>query len=58
MMGRASSVLQSRRTRGILWLVAAMPMLIVPMLRDGSMLSLGIGMMFLVFGLATLRGQR
>jgi hypothetical protein len=55
MTKRSSSVMRSSRVRGTLWLVAALPMLVGPALLDGSKSAVGIGIMFLIFGLVTLR---
>ena len=49
--------MKSNRVRGILWLVAATPMLIGPAVFGGSPAVAGIGLMFLIFGQVTLRRQ-
>ena len=51
------TIMQSNKVRGTLWLVAAAPMLMGPTIFDGSPAVAGIGVMFLVFGLVTLRGK-
>jgi len=51
MIGQEGGLLQSRRARGVGWLVAAVPMLAVPALAGGNRLLLAIGLMFLVFGI-------
>ena len=52
---RRGGAIRSNKLRGILWLVAATPMLAGPAIFDGSPAVAGIGMMFLIFGLVTLR---
>lgn len=54
MIGKASNALQSRKVRGVLWLVAALPMLFGPAIFGGNRTLVGVGVMFLVFGLVTL----
>jgi hypothetical protein len=54
MIGKASGIFQSRRARGIGWIVAAVPMIAVPALAGGNRLLLAIGLMFLVFGIVAL----
>ncbi len=54
---RSGSAMKSNRVRGILWLVAATPMLIGPAVFGGSPAVAGIGLMFLIFGQVTLRRQ-
>jgi hypothetical protein len=51
MIGRARGMFQSRRARGVGWLVAAVPMIAVPALAGGNRLLLAVGLMFLVFGI-------
>lgn len=48
-------VLQSNKVRGTLWLVAALPMLLGPAVFGGNNAVVGVGVMFLIFGLVTLR---
>ena len=55
MIGRSSSVMQSNKVRGALWLIAALPMIVVPALIDGSKSLSAIGIMFLIFGIVALR---
>lgn len=47
-------VFQSRRARGVGWLVAAVLLIVGPGLAGGNRLLLAIGLMFLVFGIVTL----
>ena len=54
MIGQAGGMFQSRRARGVGWLVAAVPMIAVPALAGGNRLLLAIGLMFLVFGIVAL----
>ena len=59
MVGRSSRVMQSNKVKGILWLVAAFLMIIGPVLTDGNKGPIGVGLMFLVFGLVALsRGTK
>jgi hypothetical protein len=46
--------MRSPKVRGVLWIVAATPMLIGPTIFDGNPAVVGIGILFLVFGLVTL----
>jgi hypothetical protein len=55
MIGRASGILRSKRAQGFVWLVAALPMIAVPILNDGNRSIVAIGLMFLVFGMVSLR---
>ena len=57
MIGQARGMFQSRRARGVGWLVAAVPMIAVPALGGGNRLLLAIGLMFLVFGIVAFRGK-
>lgn len=54
MVGKSNSLIQSNKVRGALWLVAAFLMIIGPVLTDGNKGAMGVGLMFLVFGLVTL----
>ena len=54
MVGKSSSLIQSSKVRGILWLIAAFLMIIGPVLTDGNKGPIGVGFMFLVFGLVAL----
>jgi hypothetical protein len=51
----SSRGIQSKRVQGILWLIAAIPMIAVPIVNDGNMLLLVIGLIFLIFGTVALR---
>ena len=55
MIARSSGDMQSNKVRGALWLMAALPMIVVPALTDGSKSISAIGMMFLIFGIVALR---
>ena len=50
-----TGALQSSRVRGILWLVAAALMLMGPAIFNGNPAITGVGILFLIFGLVTLR---
>jgi len=54
MIGKARGIFQSRRARGIGWIVAAVPMIAVPALAGGNRFPPAIGLMFLVFGIVAL----
>ena len=54
MVGKSNSLMQSYKVKGALWLVAALLMIIGPVLTGGNKGSIGVGMMFLVFGLVAL----
>jgi len=55
MIGRTSGVLRSKRARGVVWMVAALPMIAIPLLNDGNKAIVAIGLMYLVLGLAAFR---
>ena len=55
MIARSSGDMQSNKVRGALWLIAALPMIVVPAWIDGSKSLSAIGIMFLIFGLVALR---
>ena len=55
MIGQARGMFQSRRARGVGWLVAAVPMIAVPAFAGGNRLLLAIGLMFMVFGIVEFR---
>ena len=54
MVGKSNSLMQSYKVRGTLWLVAALLMIVGPVLTDGNKGTIGVGLMFLVFGLVAL----
>lgn len=54
MIGKTRGIFKSRRARGVGWLVAAVPMIVVPAVAGGNRLPLAIGLMFLVFGIVAL----
>lgn len=59
MIGALGSKLRARRVRGVLWMVAAMPLMLAPVLFDGTRpATAGVGIVFLVLGLATLSRER
>ena len=49
------SALKSNKVRGTLWLVAAAPMLLAPAIFGGNSAVAGIGILFMIIGLVTLR---
>ena len=55
MIGKLSNVMQSNKVRGILWVVAVLPMIVGPMVFDGNKGVIGIGVMFLIFGMMVFR---
>ncbi len=52
------SVLKSKKVTGILWLVAGLLMLVPPVFLDGNRTLVGVGAMFLIFGLVSLGRDR
>ena len=57
MIGKSAKAMQSNKVKGALWLVAALPMLLIPVLNDGNKGLIAIGIIFLIFGMHTLRQQ-
>ena len=57
MIGKPTTHARSRTGRGALWVVAAIPMLIGPTVFDGDGESIGIGVLFLILGIADLRNN-
>ena len=55
MIGKPTTHRRSQTGRSALWVVAAIPMLIGPMVFDGNGASIGIGVLFLILGIAGLR---
>jgi len=47
-----------KRLRGALWLVAALPMIIVPIVNDGSKALVTLGIVFSILGLVDLSRGR
>ena len=58
MIKKSIGVLQSRKGVGFLWLLAGVLMMIPSMLSDGHETSVGVGVMFLIFGIVYLSGER
>jgi len=54
-LGKSSTVMRSNKVRGTLWMVAAVPMLVGPVVFGNSKAVVGVGLMFLIFGIVTLR---
>ncbi len=57
MMGRSIGVTRSRRTRGALWMLAALPMLVGPVVFDGDGSTIAVGLLFLILGVTAFRTQ-
>lgn len=55
MIGKSSSMMESKKVRGTLWMIAALPMILVPAFTDGNKGIVGVGLMFLIFGIVALR---
>lgn len=58
MLKKPGGVLRSKRVDGFLWLLAGLLMFIPPILRDGNRTFIGIGVMFLIFGIVALARDR
>ena len=59
MIKNSIGILQSRKVVGFLWLLAGVLMMIPSVLSDGHETSVGVGVMFLIFGIVSLsRGQK
>lgn len=58
MRTRTDGAGRTNTVRGTLWLAAAIPFLSGPTLFDANQSAVGIGMMFLVFGMVSLRGRQ
>ena len=58
MIKKSIGILQSRKVVGFLWLLAGVLMMIPSVLSDGHETSVGVGMMFLIFGIVTLSRER
>lgn len=54
MIKKSISILQSRKVVGVLWLLAGVLMMVPSMLSDGHETSVGVGVMFLIFGIVVL----
>ena len=55
---KSGNVLRSKKAAGILWLLAGSLMIIPPVFLDGNRTLVGIGVMFLIFGIVTLGRER
>jgi len=58
MIKKSIGVLKSRKAVGYLWLLAGVLMLIPSVLSDGHETSVGVGVMFLIFGIVFLSRGR
>ena len=59
MIKNSIGILQSRKVVGFLWLLAGVLMMIPSVLSDGHETSVGVGVMFLIFGIVSpSRGQK
>lgn len=58
MLKKPGGVLRSKKVVGFLWLLAGLLMFIPPILRDGNRTFIGIGVMFLIFGIVALARER
>ena len=58
MIIKSGSKLQSKKTAGYLWLIAGLLMMVPPMFFDGNRTTIGIGAMFLIFGIVFLARDR
>jgi len=58
MIAKSDSVLKSRKLAGFLWLLAGLLMMIPPLLLDGNRTLVGVGAMFLIFGVVSLGRDR
>ncbi len=58
MVIKPGSVLKSKKVTGILWLIAGLLMMVPPIFLDGNRTLVGVGAMFLIFGLVSLGRDR
>jgi hypothetical protein len=58
MIKKSIRVLQSKRAVGFLWLLAGVLMMLPSVLSDGHETSVGVGVMFLIFGIICLSRER
>jgi len=58
MIAKSDSVLKSKKLAGFLWLLAGLLMMIPPLLLDGNRTLVGVGAMFLIFGVVSLGRDR
>ena len=54
MIKKAIGILQSRKVVGFLWLLAGVLMMVPSVLSDGHETNVGVGVMFLIFGIVFL----
>ena len=54
MIKKSIGILRSRKVVGVLWLLAGVLMMVPSMLSDGHETSVGVGVMFLIFGIVVL----
>ena len=54
MIKKTTGILQSRKVVGFLWLLAGVLMMVPSMLSDGHKTNVGVGVMFLIFGIVFL----
>jgi hypothetical protein len=54
MIKKSTGILRSRKVPGFLWLLAGVLMMIPSMLSDGHETNVGVGIMFLIFGIVFL----
>ena len=54
MIKKSIGVLRSRKVVGYLWLLAGVLMMIPSVLSDGHETNVGVGVMFLIFGIVSL----
>ena len=58
MIIKSGGILRSKKVAGFLWLLAGSLMLIPPVFFDGNKTTIGIGAMFLIFGIVSLGRKR
>jgi len=49
------SGLRSKRVRAVLWMLAGAPLIVIPLLRGGNIALVGVGVVFVMLGLAAIR---
>lgn len=54
MTKKSIGILRSRKTIGFLWMLAGVLMMVPSVLSDGHKTSVGVGLMFLIFGIVFL----
>ena len=55
---KSISILKSRKAVGYLWLLAGVLMMLPSVFSDGHRTTVGVGIMFLIFGVVSLSGAR